>query len=86
MTASAKAPVHNSGHDSHVHAHAEAHHEHPSHESGVETVEDPVCGMTVALGMGKPSAAHAGEMYHFCSMKCLDKFVADPASYLHSEQ
>ena len=34
------------------------------------TVKDPVCGMSVTLGAGKPSLEHDGEMVHFCSQKC----------------
>jgi P-type Cu+ transporter len=47
--------------------------------------KDPVCGMSVTLGIGKPSLDHAGQTYHFCSTKCHDKFAADPASYLGDE-
>jgi Cu+-exporting ATPase len=43
---------------------------------------DPVCGMTVKLDAGKPSADHRGETYHFCSQKCRERFVADPYFYL----
>ena len=41
---------------------------------------DPVCGMTVENE--NISARHAGQVFHFCSHKCHDKFVADPARYL----
>jgi Cu+-exporting ATPase len=43
---------------------------------------DPVCGMTVDPNAGKPSIAHGGELYHFCSDGCRSKFAADPARYL----
>lgn len=46
------------------------------------TVKDPVCGMTVTLGQGKPSLSHKGDDYHFCSQGCHDKFQADPYFYL----
>ena len=46
------------------------------------SVIDPVCGMTVALGAGKPSASHKGAEYHFCSSSCREKFEADPVFYL----
>ncbi len=70
-----------------MHAH---HHEHAGHDHGAEgkndpahrKVKDPVCGMSVALDAGKPSVEHAGNVYHFCSTKCRDKFVAEPALYL----
>ncbi|WP_354502878.1 heavy metal translocating P-type ATPase [Limibacillus sp. MBR-115] len=49
------------------------------------TAKDPVCGMAVRLGQDNPSWAHKGQSYHFCSQKCLDKFVADPEHYLLGE-
>lgn len=45
-------------------------------------VIDPVCGMSVDLSKGKPSAEHEGKDYHFCSQKCHDRFIADPEFYL----
>lgn len=47
------------------------------------SVTDPVCGMNVTLSAGKPSADHDGTTYYFCSQKCHDKFVVDPAKYLN---
>jgi Cu+-exporting ATPase len=38
--------------------------------------------MDVSLDAGKPTAELAGTVYHFCSQKCHDKFVADPHRYL----
>ena len=46
------------------------------------SAKDPVCGMSVTLGAGKPSLEHAGTTYHFCSQKCHDKFAANPEHYL----
>lgn len=43
---------------------------------------DPVCGMSVNIGTGKPTHQHAGTDYHFCSQGCRDKFAADPEHYL----
>ncbi|HET9990549.1 MAG TPA: heavy metal translocating P-type ATPase, partial [Kofleriaceae bacterium] len=49
----------------------------------VETTKDPVCGMTVKVGLAKGgSATHEGHEYWFCNPKCCDKFIADPAKYL----
>ncbi|MEM9633966.1 MAG: heavy metal translocating P-type ATPase [Pseudomonadota bacterium] len=45
-------------------------------------VTDPVCGMSVTLGKGKPTLRYKGEDYHFCNPKCHDKFEADPYFYL----
>ncbi len=48
-----------------------------------DTAIDPVCGMTVTPGQSRGgSAEHAGETFHFCSQKCRERFVADPARYL----
>ena len=43
---------------------------------------DPVCGMSVTLGKGKPTLRYKGEDYHFCNPKCHDRFEADPYYYL----
>ncbi|MER9306561.1 heavy metal translocating P-type ATPase [Mesorhizobium sp. M0293] len=45
-------------------------------------VRDPVCGMTVDLAAGKPTAEHDGHLYHFCSQGCRTKFVAEPEKFL----
>ena len=61
-------------------------HQHPRHarrrRRRPTTAIDPVCGMTVRLGVGKPSFEHDGTTYHFCSQGCRTKFAADPARYL----
>ncbi len=46
------------------------------------TVIDPVCGMQVDPLKTAHHATHAGSDYHFCSARCREKFVADPATYL----
>ena len=53
-------------------------------EAGHEahTAIDPVCGMTVDKHAGKPTHAHAGHTYYFCSEGCRTKFAGDPARYL----
>jgi Cu+-exporting ATPase len=43
---------------------------------------DPVCGMKVAPGAGKPTHVWRDETYHFCSQKCCIRFAADPVFYL----
>jgi len=60
-------------------SHNHAMHDHAQHLAGTK---DPVCGMDVPPDAGKPSAEHAGTVYHFCSQKCHDKFIADPGRYL----
>ena len=52
----------------------------PPAEAGQAT--DPVCGMSVTLGKGKPALRYKGLDYHFCNPKCHDKFEADPYFYL----
>jgi len=67
----------------HSHNAQGSHGSHCDHAAAnVRTVKDPVCGMSVTLGVGKPSLEHDGETVHFCSQKCHDKFAADPAHYL----
>jgi Cu+-exporting ATPase len=43
---------------------------------------DPVCGMTVDIHAGKPTFAHKGHIYHFCSEGCRSKFAKDPERFL----
>ncbi len=60
----------------------EPEHQHASAApEGAETVKDPVCGMTVKLGAGKPHAAFQDKTFHFCSEKCQTRFKADPWFY-----
>ncbi|WP_291994976.1 heavy metal translocating P-type ATPase [Candidatus Accumulibacter sp. ACC003] len=70
----------------HRHQPESSHASHGAHgdhlAAGATTVKDPVCGMSVTLGAGKPSFEHDGKTVHFCSQKCHDKFAADPAHYL----
>jgi P-type Cu+ transporter len=52
-------------------------------ELPVPTTKDPVCGMTVKVGLAKGgTATHDGHEYWFCNPKCRDKFIADPVMYL----
>jgi Cu+-exporting ATPase len=46
------------------------------------TTRDPVCGMMVDQAAGKPTAGHGGRVFHFCSERCREKFVAGPENYL----
>jgi len=43
---------------------------------------DPVCGMKVDPAHSPHHAVHAGHEWHFCSARCRERFVADPARYL----
>jgi len=53
---------------------------HPADDSA--TAIDPVCGMKVDPQKTPHHASHAGQAYHFCSGKCREKFMAEPAKYL----
>jgi Cu+-exporting ATPase len=44
--------------------------------------KDPVCGMQVAEDRAAATAQHAGVMFYFCSSRCHDRFVADPAAFV----
>ena len=57
------------------------HHHHPALPAAVH---DPVCGMTVDPAKAKHCAEHAGDSYFFCSAKCREKFIAEPAHYVVS--
>ncbi|HVJ94890.1 MAG TPA: heavy metal translocating P-type ATPase [Labilithrix sp.] len=43
---------------------------------------DPVCGMSVDPAKAKHRTMHAGTTYFFCSLRCLEKFHANPDAYL----
>ena len=43
---------------------------------------DPVCGMTVEPARAAGRQRHNGELYYFCSRRCLTKFTLDPAGVL----
>ena len=47
---------------------------------------DPVCGMTVDPATTPHHASHEDTEYHFCSARCREKFVADPARFLHGQE
>src|SRR6185312_1888979 len=78
--ASGAAPLVPQGHHDHAH-HEHGHHGH-DHRGHAHTVKDPVCGMTIDPQTAMHHAEHDGHDYHFCSARCREKFVADPAAYL----
>jgi len=45
----------------------------PAHLSGVETVQDPVCGVYIAKEDAIVGTLE-GTRHYFCSMNCLEKF------------
>src|SRR4026209_1208530 len=48
----------------------------------IQSVIDPVCGMTVDPTSAAGSFEHKGKTYYFCSQHCLQKFREDPERYL----
>jgi Cu+-exporting ATPase len=59
-----------------------------SHESLAETsvkVVDPVCGMKILPEKAAGKQEYEGQTYYFCGQSCLDKFKANPASFLASK-
>lgn len=59
-----------------------AQHEHEAHNH-VALAKDPVCGMTVDPAHAKHQVEHHGDMFYFCAQRCKEKFLAEPARYLH---
>jgi Cu+-exporting ATPase len=59
---------------------------HDGSDHGVAVTEntetDPVCGMKVDPATSKHRLEHGGRMFHFCSARCREKFIAAPADYL----
>jgi len=53
-----------------------------SESHGPATATDPVCGMDVAIEAARQIADHDGDTFYFCSQRCREKFVTDPAHYL----
>ncbi len=43
---------------------------------------DPVCGMSVDPATARHKAEHGAATYFFCSARCREKFVAEPARFL----
>ncbi|MBZ5755594.1 heavy metal translocating P-type ATPase [Pseudomonas sp. S5(2021)] len=72
------------GNHSHAHHHPAHNHPHPTHATGATAEQDPVCGMPVASD-SPLHASHGGRDYHFCSQRCLDRFVAEPQRYAGAE-
>ncbi len=68
--------------DTSHHHHGHDHHAHQEHAHDGQQFKDPVCGMSVDPATAKFSTEHAGQTYYFCSAKCHDKFVGNPAEYL----
>ncbi len=65
--------------------HAHSHHAHDPARVGPpppdETVKDPVCGMDVSPATARAHHVWGGRTWHFCSVRCAEKFRADPTGY-----
>src|SRR5271163_4781466 len=44
--------------------------------------KDPVCGMSVDSATARHRADHGAATFYFCSARCRDTFVAEPARFL----
>ena len=57
--------------------------ENDTHPPGLPgAVHDPVCGMSVEPTTAQHRTEHAGRSYLFCSGRCRERFIAEPARYL----
>src|SRR3984957_3600237 len=61
-------------------------HKHPSSTNLAEATsllaKDPVCGMSVDPATANHRAEHGGKTFVFCSGRCREKFVTDPARFV----
>ena len=48
----------------------------------VGAMKDLVCGMEVQPETASAAWEHAGEVYYFCSARCMEAFRLDPDRYL----
>jgi Cu+-exporting ATPase len=58
--------------------------EHPPAPAPAEVV-DPVCGMTIDPADAVGQVRHRGQTYYFCNRSCVERFQADPDSFLNPE-
>jgi Cu+-exporting ATPase len=65
----------------HHHSHGEESTQLPDQPADSKPFTDPVCGMKVGSNPER-EISFEGEIFHFCSAKCMDKFRAAPGSYL----
>src|SRR5688572_5644698 len=52
------------------------------HAHTIIEVVDPVCGMTIDPADAVGHVDHHGQTYYFCNESCLERFQADPESFL----
>lgn len=70
-----------SGVQSTGHAHAVDSMSSPDQPTDAKPFTDPVCGMKVGSNPER-EITFDGELYHFCSSKCMGKFEATPENYV----
>ncbi len=51
--------------------------------SGLSTVRDPVCGMSVDPDKAGATRNHEEVTFYFCSQGCAKQFDKDPHKYAH---
>ena len=65
-----------------IHGHGS--HKHEDHnDAGDLLFVDPVCGKDVQADQGY-GVMHKGNLYRFCSRKCLDQFDTQPSLFIHN--
>ncbi|WP_157119319.1 HAD-IC family P-type ATPase, partial [Azohydromonas lata] len=73
--------AHHHAHSGHDHGHGHPHETHGTSPVGRTGLKDPVCGMSVTE-QSPHRLEHEGRPYWFCSVRCKDKFAAEPAKYV----
>jgi YHS domain-containing protein len=51
----------------------------------MQTVIDPVCGMSIDPATAAAHTVFEGRDYYFCSTECLGLFQKDPEKYRHAD-
>ena len=54
----------------------------PAEAGAAQTALDPICGMTVQVAEAPYVHEYQGSRFFFCCAGCLDRFAADPETYL----
>jgi len=67
-----------------IHGHGS--HKHADNKGGGDGMfVDPVCGKDVQPNLGY-GIMYKGDLYRFCSRKCLDQFDTQPALFIHKNK
>jgi Cu+-exporting ATPase len=73
-------------HQPHNHEHDHEMHSRESAPVPAGKVKDPVCGMVIDPAKAAAKTEYKGEIFHFCNLKCEQKFLADPQMYIKGPQ